>query len=368
MASAERLPSGRWRGVYRDPAGKKHTVKGTFERKSDAREAAQEAEVKSRRQAAANTGHLSARTTWAQWCEVWWPERNLAVDTEANEARLRESFLVGQWGTEPLNGIGKHAVQAWVDVLAKKHAPGYVVRIYTVFRASILAAIEKEVLLASPLAGVKLPSVPKTSQRHFERDEIDAFLPKLRRRHRQAVVVLMDTGLRPGEFAGLHRDHIRGGWVAVADVLVDKGRLIKGKPKDEDAREVPLTSRVLEILDEWMREMPPGAGCGLPHSNGRICRSDLVFRQHNGSPLSLTSFRDVFARALAKAGVSHGSLYSLRHTYGSRLAESGVDPFEISRLMGHEDVNVSMTYVHRTTAARGRVLAALGDPGSAGVR
>lgn len=367
MASAERLPSGRWRGIYRDAAGKKQHVKGTFERKTDAREAAQEAEVKARRKAAATSGPLSARTTWSQWCAVWWPERNLGLDTEYNEGRIRDLFLADRWGGEPLNAIGKSLVQKWVNELTKKHSPAYVHRIYTVFRASILAAIEEEVLDASPLAGVKLPTIPRTARRHFEQDEIDAFLPYLRQRHRQVVKFLIDTGLRPGEFAGLHHDHIRGGWIAVSDVLVSKGHAIKSRPKDEDAREVPLTSRALEILEEWKQQTPPGAGCGIPHLSGKVCRSDLVFRQHNGSPLSLTSFRDVLSRALTKAGITDGTLYSLRHTYGSRLAENGLDAFEIARLMGHEDVNQSKTYVHRTSTARGRILAALGDPSATGL-
>lgn len=368
MASAEHLPSGRWRGVYRDSAGRKRFVKGTFDRKTDAREAAQEAEVKARRKVAAATGTLSARTTYADWLATWWPERDLAVDTEDNERRIRDAFLVPQWGEVPLNGIGKRTVRPWVNSLAKKHSPGYVARVYGVFRASVLAAVELEVLEANPLAGVKLPTVPKTSRRHFEPDEMEAFLPHIRlKRHRQAVEFLVDTGLRPGEFAGLHHHRVRGGWITVADVLVDKGRLIKSEPKDEDAREVPLTTRAQEILDEWKEAMPPGVGCGIPHEKGRACRSDLVFRQGNGSPLSLTSFRDVLSRALAKAGVAEGTLYSLRHTYGSRLAENGVDAFEIARLMGHSDVNQSATYVHRTQAARARVLAALGDSSVTGL-
>lgn len=367
MASAEHLPSGHWRGVYRDAAGAKRSVKGTFARKSDAREAAQEAEVRARRKVAAATGTLSARTKYADWCEVWWPQRNLEASTEDNERRIRERFLIPQWGEEPLNTIGKHAVQPWVNGLAKQHSPAYLARIYGVFRASILAAVEREVLLANPLAGIKLPTIPKTSRRHFEQDEIDAFLPLLKPRHRQVCLFMMDTGLRPGEFAGLHHDHVRGGWITVADVLVDRGHAIKSRPKDEDARLVPLTGRTSDILDEWKEAIPPGGGCGIPHANGRPCRSDLVFRQTNGSPLSLSSFHDILRRMLAKAGVGEGTLYSLRHTYGSRLAENGVDAFEISRLMGHSDVNQSTTYVHRTTAARGRILAALGDPAATGL-
>src|SRR5436305_3900241 len=38
--------------------------------------------------------------------------------------------------------------------------------------------------------------------------------------------------------------------------------------------------------------------------------------------------------------------HSLRHTYGTRLGESGADAFTIMRLMGHSSVTISQRYVH----------------------
>jgi len=39
-------------------------------------------------------------------------------------------------------------------------------------------------------------------------------------------------------------------------------------------------------------------------------------------------------------------LHSLRHTFGSRMGESGADAFTIMRLMGHSTVIVSQRYFH----------------------
>jgi hypothetical protein len=41
-------------------------------------------------------------------------------------------------------------------------------------------------------------------------------------------------------------------------------------------------------------------------------------------------------------------VYSLRHTFGTRLGESGADAFTIMRVMGHSTVTVSQRYVHPT--------------------
>jgi integrase len=41
-------------------------------------------------------------------------------------------------------------------------------------------------------------------------------------------------------------------------------------------------------------------------------------------------------------------LHSLRHTFGTRLGEAGVDAFTIMRIMGHSSITVSQRYVHPT--------------------
>jgi integrase len=40
-----------------------------------------------------------------------------------------------------------------------------------------------------------------------------------------------------------------------------------------------------------------------------------------------------------------------RHTYGTRLGETGADAFTIMRLMGHSTVTVSQRYVHPSPEA-----------------
>ena len=44
-------------------------------------------------------------------------------------------------------------------------------------------------------------------------------------------------------------------------------------------------------------------------------------------------------------------LHSFRHTYGTRLGETGADAFTIMRLMGHSTVTMSQRYVHPSPVA-----------------
>lgn len=44
-------------------------------------------------------------------------------------------------------------------------------------------------------------------------------------------------------------------------------------------------------------------------------------------------------------------LHSFRHTFGTRLGETGADAFTIMRLMGHSTATVSQRYVHPSPEA-----------------
>ena len=48
--------------------------------------------------------------------------------------------------------------------------------------------------------------------------------------------------------------------------------------------------------------------------------------------------------------------HSFRHTFGTRLGESGADAFTIMKLMGHSSVTVSQKYVYPSPEAMERAV------------
>jgi site-specific recombinase XerD len=53
--------------------------------------------------------------------------------------------------------------------------------------------------------------------------------------------------------------------------------------------------------------------------------------------------------ALAASGIKPPfRLYDLRHTYGTRAVEAGVDVLTLMRLMGHASLHTTNRYVHLT--------------------
>jgi integrase-like protein len=60
-------------------------------------------------------------------------------------------------------------------------------------------------------------------------------------------------------------------------------------------------------------------------------------------------------RAPDAAGIAKLTFHDLRHTYGSHLAQSGLDPVGVQRQMGHVRPSITMDlYVHEFETARRR--------------
>lgn len=374
MASAEQLPSGRWRGIYTDANKKKQRVPGTFDLKDDAKFAAQEAEVKARRQAAVRRGTLSPRTTWGAWWDVLRDKRNFDSDTPTTEGYIVEGYLRPQWGETPMNEISQGAVQDWIDDLVAGNfrrterktappSPGYVHRIYSVFNVSIKAAVKEEVLGASPCVGIKLPKRPKRPKSYMTTGDADVLGKELREDYRDAVDFGLETGLRPNELVGMHAiqadETLKGFWVT--DVYVKRKKIIRGYPKDKDARFVPATDKAWEIYKRRTASRDLSSGCGIPHSDGTECASALVFLTLRGRPMNQDTLGYHLRGKAKKLGMATKSPYSWRRGFATRAAEGGLNAFDLADLMGHADIKVTSEYVQQTKRTGDRLRAALAE-------
>src|SRR5215472_16333051 len=65
--------------------------------------------------------------------------------------------------------------------------------------------------------------------------------------------------------------------------------------------------------------------------------------------------------ALRLSGVRPFVLYSLRHTFLTRLGESGCDAWTLARIAGHSNMTISSRYVHPSEEAVLNALSRLGS-------
>lgn len=133
---------------------------------------------------------------------------------------------------------------------------------------------------------------------------------------RDLVVVLRETGARPGELAGLTAERVD---VAAGRCrVVDKIRHRTG----ERLRDVYLTPTPLEIVARLAREHPDGP----------------IFRNERGNPWSRHAMAQRCARLRKRLGMGPElSCYSLRHLYITSALERGVPIATVAVLVGHRD-------------------------------
>jgi integrase len=69
-----------------------------------------------------------------------------------------------------------------------------------------------------------------------------------------------------------------------------------------------------------------------------------------------------YLRYLKAAKIKATGLHTLRRTYGSRLVESGVDVFDVSKMLGHQDVKITIQhYIHVNNEKLHRAASKLND-------
>jgi integrase len=142
------------------------------------------------------------------------------------------------------------------------------------------------------------------------------------------AVILADTGMRPDECYRLR-------WESLTWTNGRNGTILVTHGKTAAARRVlPLTSRARSILQaRWDAAGRPSEGWvwSAPTLSGHFEKSTLK-KQHK--------------KALRLSRVRPFVLYSLRHTFLTRLGESGCDAWTLARIAGHSSVAMSARYVH----------------------
>ncbi|WP_372495618.1 tyrosine-type recombinase/integrase [Saccharopolyspora soli] len=137
-------------------------------------------------------------------------------------------------------------------------------------------------------------------------DNAERLRKELSEEARDAIDLAFETGLRPGELAGLHvhRVDLDSGWLEIAEVYVAAKKAIRAYPKDDDSRFVPLTKKAIEIIRRRLEGRDLTRGCGIPHLNGEECETELVLRTPNGRPMTPSNQKAHLQRAAKNAASS----------------------------------------------------------------
>ena len=225
-------------------------------------------------------------------------------------------------------------IAAWRDRRLKQVSPASVRREWGLLRSVFeYARTDLHWIKDNPMAEVKRPKSPKARKRRISDDEIDRLrfalgwptddTPVETSSQQVAVMLLLaiETAMRAGEMAGLtwERVDLRQRFVQLPDT------------KNEDARDVPLSRRAVELLKVML---PPKTQRG----------SGPVFTVKPGSRDAL------FRSARSRAGIEDLHFHDSRAEAIIRLSKK-LDVLELARMVGHRDLKSLMVY-YRPTAAQ----------------
>jgi integrase len=159
---------------------------------------------------------------------------------------------------------------------------------------------------------------------------------------RLAVSLAAFCGLRWGEIFGLTVGHVDlpGRAIRIRHSLDRLGNLQEPKTKAGN-REVPLPTHIAEMLTEFIAQHP------ITNDRG------IIFASHNGAPMVATNFRSYsWLPLLKRAGVATAAgnplrFHALRHFAVSWMIENGWPITDVSAIVGHANVAITLqVYAH----------------------
>lgn len=237
----------------------------------------------------------------------------------------------------PLNAITSETIASFAaHRLANGRQISTVNASLRVLRRILRLAVEWEVLDAAPKVQM-LPGERKRD-RIVTPEEEAKYLSLAPEPLGSVVTILLDTGLRPDECFRLR-------WESITWTAGRHGTLFVSYGKTPAARRsLPITMRARNALGSlWVAVGKPTGGWvwPAPTKSGHIESSSLK-KQH----------AKIFKAIATAAKNGNGKtvrpfvLYSLRHTFLTRLGESGCDVWTLARVAGHSSIRMSERYVH----------------------
>ena len=139
---------------------------------------------------------------------------------------------------------------------------------------------------------------------------------------REIVMFALHSGMRLGEILALT-------W---AGVDLFRRTVTVFHSKNGERRTVPANQTLIALLKEKAKV--------------RLLKTELVFPSRTGTPLDPNHLRRALRIALTRADLHDVHFHDLRHTFATRLVQSGVDLYKVQRLLGHKTPMMTQRYAH----------------------
>jgi integrase len=226
-------------------------------------------------------------------------------------------------------------VQALVNDMAARVSPRTVEYVLTVLKQVFTYAVRERLLARNPCEFVTRPrknTRPVTKHAVLSGAQMQTLLRSSAESRDYALwLLLLTTGLRPGEALGLQWSDLEDDTLTIRRTLVrqpdGRSTLVDGAKTDGSLRTVPLPAFVITALKAHRL---------------RSGSFSLVFSNRRGNLESITNVSRRWHHALKKAGLPDMPLYHARHSHATWLLNEGGQALElVANRLGHANTLVT---------------------------
>ncbi len=220
-----------------------------------------------------------------------------------------------------IDGISPSELRAWLVTLRETLSPGSVLGYYRASKAFGNWLAREGVAVAAGFLALRRPKTPTRVIEPIPDDDLRRLLAAASARDRALILLLLDTGLRVSEAAGIR----------LGDLRADGSIKVMGKGSRE--RIVPVGPTARSALVRYLSE------------RGTDGADDGLFLGREGA-LTTRGIHQLLARLKRRTGVrSRCNPHSLRHTFARAYLVNGGDLFSLQRILGHSTLDMVRRYV-----------------------
>lgn len=135
--------------------------------------------------------------------------------------------------------------------------------------------------------------------------------------------LLFGSGLRRAEVVGLRSDNIFEDYI-----------IVLGKGNKE--RVVPIPNGLYKLIRKYQ------SITGV---------KEFLFLQNDGTPITISTLKNLFAKLKKRSNIDRLGMHLLRHTFATLYYENGGSIYNLSRILGHSNLEITKRYMHLSRKA-----------------
>lgn len=248
--------------------------------------------------------------------------------------------------SEKIDEISSDDIQDFLN--SKKYLSNSSInKIFDQFKQAYNYAINKGYISKNPMLNVIKPKSNKQTKkvRALTVNEQQQFTNWLIKQnvedfpYKNIYLIQMYAGLRIGETLALqtYDINLRAKKININKTLTKnlKSKVVMGKTTKtySGLRDVPIPYSLYPYIVEQMKIA----------ENNTDNPEKLLFKPADKQYTSLSDVNDVLKTVLKYTlGITDITTHSLRHTYGTRCIEAGMQPVVLQRLLGHKDISITL--------------------------